>query len=247
MRLTRLLPFALLGSSIAIPAPASAQAAGECVRADTPPPRVAGDTTLNEFHEDLRHGAVFRCMLGRGRVLTRLVVRADEGGTPTGLEVYAPHGAARPAQRLAVKAIEPPRRGRDFVEAVDLNADGWLDLMVMIWWGATGNTGYDVFLYDPAARRFARSAALSDRSNPEPVAGRACVSTHSVGGSGGLVYSRGEFCWRGGTWVRVRDESQAWDEARSTRRTAVYVRTIRVRRGGRMRTVSVRTIREPIE
>jgi hypothetical protein len=92
------------------------------------------------------------------------------------------HRATIAAFAITAIAVERPRRGRDFLEGVDLNADGWTDLRVMTWWGVIPNTGYDVFLYDPATRRFALSEALSAQSNPEPVPGHPCVRTHSVGG-----------------------------------------------------------------
>jgi hypothetical protein len=246
------MPFLLRTAALALiaaaaaSAPARAQDESPCVRTDTLPARVAGDTVIGESYEDLRRGAVFRCTLRRGAPPIRVVVRADQHGVPVRAEVFDPAAAARPRQVLALPVNEPPRRYSEFLGAVDLNADGWMDLMLMSWWGATGNTGYEVFIYDPAARRFTRSQVLSAQSNPEPIGGRPCVRTHSVGGMAGMIRDEDEFCWRGRAWVHVRSESQVWDRERSTDSIYVFRRTIRERRNGRLRTVRVQTVREPM-
>lgn len=243
--LLRIAALALLAAA-STSTPARAQDASPCVRTDTPPARVAGDTVIGEFSEDLRRGAVFRCTLRRGAQPVRVVLRADPDGVPVRAEVFDPASAARPRQVLRISANEAPRRGGEILEAVDLNADGWMDLMLMSWWGATGNTGYEVFVYDPAARRFTKSQVLSAQSNPEPIGGRPCVRTHAVGGMAGMIHDQDEFCWRGGVWVHVRSESQVWDRERSTDSVYVFRRTIRARRNGRLQTVRVQTVREPM-
>jgi len=49
----------------------------------------------------------------------------------------------------------------DFVQMVDLNQDGYLDLRILYNTGATGNNWYATFLYDPANGRFKYHEALS--------------------------------------------------------------------------------------
>lgn len=49
----------------------------------------------------------------------------------------------------------------DFVQMVDLNQDGYLDLRILYSTGATGNNWYETFVYDPAIWQFKFHEALS--------------------------------------------------------------------------------------
>jgi hypothetical protein len=49
----------------------------------------------------------------------------------------------------------------DFVQIIDLNQDGYLDLRILHSTGATGNNWYATFLYDPAIWQFKFHEALS--------------------------------------------------------------------------------------
>lgn len=217
-----------------------------CRRTDRPPPVVPGDTMMPDHAEDIRRGARFLCTLRRGLPPVRVVLVGDSlWGIARAVEVYARRESARPAQVLEMEALDRPPRGGEFFQGVDLNRDGWMDLKVMIWQGATGNVGFDVFMYDPARRRFARSAVLSGESGVYPVRGRPCVETHWDFGNAGRNYSLAEYCWSRGTWFLVRTEVQEF-VGRPGVEPRLYERTVEERRGSGPRVFRVDTLENPI-
>jgi hypothetical protein len=123
--------------------------------------------------------------------------------------------------RLHGESEAPLPHFTDVVRAMDLDADGSRDLLVGRFWGATGNTGYDVWRFRPSLRRFVADTALSQLSNPHPIPGRPCVATHSnssVNDDGIGVY-----CLHEGRWRLDSAVTNTWnrDAGTITRETAV--------------------------
>lgn len=217
---------------------AAAQEIG-CRRTNRPLPPAPADTGWRRYSDDITNHPTYSCTLRRGRAPVRIVLTADpRHGQPVSLRIHSARGGS-PMQVLAIDdAASPPPRGGEFFRAVDLNRDGWLDLQVLVMAGATGNEMFDVFLYQPSRGRFARDTVLSGNA-PRPVAARPCVTTHWHMGGG--VYSDGEYCWRAGRWVLIRTEEADLlypPGAGLPRQT----RTIRERRGGRLRIVRADTV-----
>lgn len=205
-----------------------------CVRTDPPPPPPPDSQS---WRQDVRRGAEFRCVLRSGEAPVRVAAVGNaESNVIDSVVVHHPGGSL---QRLPIEVGGAPPAGFDVLRGTDLNQDGWMDLMVTLWAGATGNVGYDVWMYDAGTKRFVLSDELNGASNVTPVAGRPCVATQADFGHAGNLYGNGEYCWENGEWTLVRAESQDWDAARR-----VYVRTWRERRGGKMVDVRVDTVRD---
>lgn len=186
--------------------------------------------------EDLSVRPAFTCRLGHGEQ-ARLVVMAERTGWIDSVLVFRPASSARPVQVLRLDEGEPPPLGADFLQGADLNLDGWTDVRLGRFWGATGNHIVDVFMYDPARGGFTRDTVLSEASNVQPLPGRPCVRTSSVFGMAGMDHSRAHYCWTAGRWTLTWSEDQ--DEIPSPRRGKefLFARTTRRRLpGGRYRT-----------
>jgi TonB family protein len=160
----------------------------------------------------------FSCRIEPGRAPQRVVVTGDGHGWPRDLRIYR-GGAARPLQVLAPDFESLPMAGGEFLSAIDLDADGYRDLLAHAWSGTAGITWF-VWRWDPRRARFAADSALSALPNLVPVPGRPCVH----GGSGSLE----ELCLQRGRWTTMAEETSE----RAADGRCMDVR--RERRGGRM-------------
>jgi len=180
----------------------------------------------------------YRCTLRSGEppVMVRLVFDSA-ARTVEHIELRR-EGDTLAFQVLAESQEETAPDGVFPFEARDLDADGWLDFMLLSMWGATGNTYHQVWRWDPRASRFAHDSVLSITSSLVPVPGRPCVRGHAKGGHAGLIYGEEELCLERGRWVTVRTETQDWNES-----LGAYVRERKARRGNELVVVGVDTVR----
>ena len=114
-----------------------------------------------------------------------------------------------PFQILKPAVTESPPIGNSGLSVIDFDGDGDFDLRVLDWWGATGNIGYKVFLYDQDENLFKYSKMYSDLSRPQPD-GNGCVTSGGTGGHAGQIYSRGYYCPKGEKLVPKWEERQDW-------------------------------------
>lgn len=185
---------------------------------------------------------VVECRIHDAWAPTRVDIVADTAGQLiTGLHVRLPPVAGRASeiQRLQRSADERPARGRPYFFALDFDGDGYRELVAMTWWGATGNTGYDVWRWDATVGRFAKDTVLSGLSNPSAVPGRPCVTSHSVGGMVGMIHSNSLLCREGGRWVTRSTETQDWNAA-----ARAFIRVTSERRGDSLVVIRTDTVRE---
>ncbi|HEU0079399.1 MAG TPA: hypothetical protein VFQ76_17215, partial [Longimicrobiaceae bacterium] len=179
--------------------------------------------------EDLSVRPTFLCRLRAGRPRIRLTAMGDSAGYMDSVLVHSPASAGQPHQVLRLDVSEPQPLGSDFLEGVDLNRDGWMDVKVSLFRGVTGNEIVDVFMFDPARGRFVRDTVLSGQSHADPLEGRPCVYTGWVFGHAGKLYSRAEYCWLNTRWVVTLSETQV-DTVIGTEDERVYFRTTKRRR-----------------
>jgi hypothetical protein len=192
--------------------------------------------------EDLSVSPTFLCRLRAGRPEIRLTVMGDSAGYMDSVLVHSPASARHPHQALRLDISEPQPLGSDFLEGVDLNRDGWMDVKVMMFRGVTGNRIVDVFMFDPRRGRFVRDTVLSGQSHVNPLEGRPCVYTGWVFGHAGNLYSRAEYCWLNTRWVVALSESQV-DTVIGPENESVYFRTTTRRRADGSYTSRLDTVR----
>jgi hypothetical protein len=186
-----------------------------------------GSDAAERWARSLARGAEYRCVITPSTMMRFVIVGDTIIPGFDSILVYASAPDAKPVQVLSLQAQMgemPAPFIPNLLQAVDLDADGYRDLMMGTSWGATGNTAYAVWRYDPRARRFAADTALSSMFNPSPVPGRACVTSYS--NSSARDDGTGLFCLRDGRWMLDSADEHEWD-----RQANAVIHTIRVRRG----------------
>lgn len=90
--------------------------------------------------------------------------------------------------RLDVDHSQHPYRDAEYFTVADINGDGYQDIQILIWYGATGNSGYDIWLYDPRTEVFVLSKDLDAYEwNHQP--GQVRSHFHAGGGEQGWSIS----------------------------------------------------------
>jgi len=88
----------------------------------------------------------------------------------------------------------------------DFNFDGYMDVSLLSFVGATGNSGANVWIYDSGSGEFVYERLLSQRKlkvHPE----RQEITSSWNGGHAGMIYGRDTIRWVDGEAAVVRSES----------------------------------------
>jgi hypothetical protein len=197
-----------------------------------------GSAAQDAWQRAFARGAEFSCTIHPTLAL-RIIIAGDTEPPSLDSLIVLPERDSGPALQVLHREPEaemPLAFVKDMVRAIDLDADGWRDLIVGKFRGATGNRGYDVWRFDQASRRFAADSTLSTLWDPNPVRGRPCVSTHSH--SSVIDGERGVHCLHAGRWLLDSAEVDSWQ-----RPTHTVVHEVFARRGDSL--VIVRSTTRP--
>jgi hypothetical protein len=191
---------------------------------------------------DVRAGQRYRCVLRDGDAPLIAHLIADSAANKIdSIALEREDGTL--VQMLTEGAEESPYRGAEVFRAVDFDNDDRLDLALLDFWGATGNTQWSVWRQDTATRRFVHDSALSELISPVPVAigGRVCVASHANGGAAGMIYDSVLVCLDGSRWV---DSVVASERPGASEN--VFILTVRERRGDSLVVVRTDTARDTL-
>lgn len=161
----------------------------------SPPPEEKETETIFEFviHKDLKQMAFH--------------LFSDEAGDTHRIEIYR-EGEPEPFQKIDVEPSLTQREDAEFFKSMDMNFDGYADILLMSWWGAQVNEGFEVWTYGASKGLFEYDCELSDLVNPGVDESKREIGTYYRGsgwGRGGtetLKYVNGEL-------VIIEDEE--WD------------------------------------
>lgn len=114
-------------------------------------------------------------------------------------------------QTLSTTAEEPAYTLDSLFNVEDANFDGYKDIKLSSWSGATGNRGYNYWLFDPIKNMFVFNKDLSELSNPNPDPKTKTISTHNNGGAVGCIYDDEIYKFdENGKLILVHKEEQVW-------------------------------------
>jgi hypothetical protein len=97
------------------------------------------------------------------------------------IEIYV-SGMNHPSQVLAVGDMEAPYRHSTYFKSVDIDFDGYQDIALLSWWGATGNEGWTFWRFNPITKTFVQAPEISALGRPEFDAQTRTIHSHSKGG-----------------------------------------------------------------
>lgn len=187
--------------------------------------------------ENVRGGRSFRCTLHAGGPVIDVALVPDSSENRIGRVELRHPGETTPFQTLVEGEDEPPYRGADFFVGRDLDNDGYVDLLLLSTWGATGNNFFNVWRWTPSQEHFVFDTTLSALASPSPVPGRPCVQTRANAGDAGMSYEAATLCLENSKWIRVAAESQQRVEG-----LRAFIRQTRERRGTSLVVVRVDTV-----
>ena len=184
-----------------------------------------GTPAIDRWRLAMARGAEYRCVVHQSLTL-RLHLLGDTAARSLDSVLVLPEGEStnvlQVLHRDPGEAEMPLPYHTDVLSTFDLDADGYRDLLVGKFWGATGNRGYDVWRFDPAARRFVADGELSTLWNLRPIAGRRCVSSSS--NSSARDDGMGVYCLHDGKWRLDSLETNTWNRDSNTVRHEVLAR-----------------------
>lgn len=182
-------------------------------------------TAAQEITKDLSHGAQLKFKIAASLPeftfeVVPEVNPADTYGnaqsTVKRIEVYRGN-SEKPFQQLEgcdLGEMEAPPNGSDWFLAEDFNFDGYKDVFLMTWWGATGNQGGCIWLYNTRSGRFEYSKELSElpwrRLDPTTKT----IFTFENGGAVGRVYDANRYRVEDNKPVLIWHEHQDLDDAK---------------------------------
>jgi hypothetical protein len=209
---------------------------------------------VSDYQEDVRGTNIFTFKIHPALPEFQFTVIGDvERNAVTAIHVFR-RGESNAFQVLTNGWAEPPYRNAEYFAVEDINFDGFKDVRLLVWSGATGNKGFDFWLYDTNGDSFIYSRELRELCNPAVDKEHKLISTPSTGGMAGRIYRDARYGWENGQLVLLWQQDQ--DERKSFLRQWVskyvrlpqpqevsFVRITRERRNGKLRITEKRTIR----
>jgi hypothetical protein len=163
--------------------------------------RIDDTTRWNAWKRAVRRGREYRCVVNGSLPAFRVAVLGDSISGPDSI-VFTPDAPrARPTQTIALTADfdAPGPHATDALRMLDLDTDGFADLLVGKSWGATGNTVYAVWMFDSRTRRFVVDSSMPNTPFAKMVPGRPCV--WSKWNTSAYDDSNAMYCRRDGRWI----------------------------------------------
>jgi TPR repeat protein len=163
----------------------------------------------------------------------RLRLFGDSYGIVSGIAVFD-EGRGEVTQHLAVpetdqEVMSRPYRGEPGLETADLNFDGYQDLMLRSWAGATGNAGHLIWMFEPEREEYVFSKELSELPGLRVHPAEKALTSFMKGGHGGMICGSTVYRWVDGRLTAVAGVSQDWDPE-----AGAYVKVIEEQAGGQL-------------
>lgn len=143
------------------------------------------------------------------------------------------NGSPKVIQTIEEVEVQSPPPDFEHLQVEDVNFDGFKDLKIFGWAGATGNVGYSYWLFNKKKGVFVFHEKLSDLCDPQPEPKTKEVVSYCKGGMVGQEYTEQTFKWsKKGNLVLVLEETQTWDDEKEH-----FIKVVKKRSKGKMRVI----------
>lgn len=129
----------------------------------------------------------------------------------------------KPFQTLFVgHEMEPPFIGAEYFKTGDFNFDGFNDIMLLTFWGATGNRIYKGWIFDPETMSFKEHPFLDGIYSPSFDFEKEELATFRKGAAG--EYSSFIYKFNQENFNLIKKKIRFWDEEKQSLIDEVYQR-----------------------
>lgn len=116
----------------------------------------------------------------------------------------------------ASEMLQSVYHGQEFFRVVDANFDGYDDISLLLWSGATGNVGHGFWLFDPEKNIFAYDEKLSSLTSPVFDAKEKKIFSHTNGGMAGCIYGDAWYTYNADGFIEIiEQEIQDYDDVKN--------------------------------
>ena len=169
-----------------------------------------------DMTKDLSHGATFKFKIAKSlpEFTFKVVPELNPGDTVKRIDVYRGDSdkVFQQLEGCEFANMEALPNGSDWFRAEDFNFDGYKDVFLMTWWGATGNYGGCIWLYHPGSGRFEYSKELSELPWRRLDPATKTILTFENGGGAGSAYDANRYRVEDNRPVLIWHEHQDWDD-----------------------------------
>lgn len=114
-----------------------------------------------------------------------------------------------PLQTVYIDDMDSPVKGHDYFLTSDFNFDGNEDIMLLKYWGVTGNLIYKVWLFKPQRIKFESNKFLSNIRSPKLNKNKKELTTYYRNGFNRFTSSTYKVI--NGKYEQIKEVSQYWD------------------------------------
>ena len=163
-----------------------------------------------DFLQDVRGENVFQFSIHPSIPILKFVLIGDSIDNSIVEIIVYKNTDTIPFQEIIIdEVIEPPVKETEYFVTCDFNFDGYKDIMLLEFWGTTGNRIYKGWLFNPGNMKFESNDFLSAVYSPEFNYDKKEFTTFDKGGFGEYYYSTYKYIR--GKFILIREKSHYWD------------------------------------
>ena len=170
----------------------------------------------SEGDEDLRGGMVCKFIINPKLPIFTFNFIGKEDNTLSAIKITegsSPKVIQTINEDIDLDAISPAT-SKDIFTPVDANFDGYKDLPILTMCGATGNCGYDFYLYDPNINQFLNNSFLTNMGTFQIDSSKqqiTAISNSSVADGENDIYQ-----YKNGQYILIEKDVSTWNRDNNT-------------------------------
>ncbi|RJP69723.1 MAG: hypothetical protein C4539_07365 [Ignavibacteriales bacterium] len=200
--------------------------------------QINGQDNYLDYHQDVRGENIFYFSVNHRLPAFKFILIGDSSYNNIIEIIIYKNSDSKPLQNISIEEfIEPPIKGTEYFTTCDFNFDGYKDIMLLKFCGATGNRIYQAWLFNPSKMQFEFNKFLETIYSPEFDYDKKIFTT--IGKSGYGEYSYSTYKYVKEEFIIINEKNRYWDEKKRC-----FIEEIYKRKNGEMKIESHREIKE---